>query len=277
MEVFGFDGGTSYWISCLGRSIGFRTDFVPRTIGNSSSSVWIVFGWAGKLGVDLRKGWPWKILRCVRVVSKQKFIYQLTSKIPDSPLRAERIPKRVIFVKRRRHNLNQLAHETSKPSRSLTVKVPIMNIKSSTAFVFMGSLTLKSKGIGIAMMIRSDDMFKTAFVIRWFVAAEHWAVGDISIRALTRKCLEHTAICWYRPVLIEWSAPHAQIQDFHNNLKHESHIISIEVGVLTNPIATYTAVTITILCCGRRRLIQWLELVRGRTSRKYSRHSSVHQ
>jgi hypothetical protein len=38
---------------------------------------------------------------------------------------------------------------------------------------FLGSLTLNNIGIGKRIMMISVEMLKTAFVIRWFVAAEH--------------------------------------------------------------------------------------------------------
>jgi hypothetical protein len=42
------------------------------------------------------------------------------------------------------------------------------------ALFFFGSLTLKRSGIGITMIITSEEMLRTAFVMRWLVAAEHW-------------------------------------------------------------------------------------------------------
>jgi hypothetical protein len=55
------------------------------------------------------------------------------------------------------------------------VKAPIANTPTSTTLFFIGSRTRNNRGIGMLNMIRSDEMFKTAFVIRWFVAALHCA------------------------------------------------------------------------------------------------------
>jgi hypothetical protein len=62
----------------------------------------------------------------------------------------------------------QVAH-----CEQLTVNVPIMKTPSNIALFFLGSFTLKRSGSGIAMIIKSEEMLRTAFVIRWFVAAEH--------------------------------------------------------------------------------------------------------
>jgi hypothetical protein len=40
-------------------------------------------------------------------------------------------------------------------------------------FLLIGNFAARKMGIGIEMMMISDEMFKTALVIRWFVAAEH--------------------------------------------------------------------------------------------------------
>lgn len=53
------------------------------------------------------------------------------------------------------------------------MKVPIKNIPIKMALFFLGSLTLKRRGIGIAMIMISEEMLRTAFVMRWLVAAEH--------------------------------------------------------------------------------------------------------
>jgi hypothetical protein len=44
---------------------------------------------------------------------------------------------------------------------------------TSTTLFFIGKRTLKRRGIGMLRMMRSEEMLKTAFVIKWFVAAEH--------------------------------------------------------------------------------------------------------
>jgi hypothetical protein len=48
----------------------------------------------------------------------------------------------------------------------LTLKVPIRNKPMRIILFFNGSFTLKSSGIGIAMIIRSEEILRTAFVIR---------------------------------------------------------------------------------------------------------------
>lgn len=47
------------------------------------------------------------------------------------------------------------------------------NTAINPALFFLGSLTLNNIGIGKIMIIISVEMLKIAFVIRWFVAAEH--------------------------------------------------------------------------------------------------------
>ena len=41
---------------------------------------------------------------------------------------------------------------------------------------FFGSRTLNKRGMGMLRMMKSEDILKTAFVIKWFVAAEHCSV-----------------------------------------------------------------------------------------------------
>lgn len=61
----------------------------------------------------------------------------------------------------------------------LTVNIPIRKMPIKISLFFIGNRTLKRRGIGMLRMIRSELMLKTAFVIKWFVAAEHCA-GHIS-------------------------------------------------------------------------------------------------
>jgi hypothetical protein len=53
------------------------------------------------------------------------------------------------------------------------VKAPIKKTLMRMALFFFGKRTLNKSGIGMLRMITSEDMLKTALVIRWFVAAEH--------------------------------------------------------------------------------------------------------
>jgi hypothetical protein len=53
------------------------------------------------------------------------------------------------------------------------VKAPMRKTLMSIALFFFGKRTLNKRGIGMVIIIRSEDMFKTAFVMRWLVAAEH--------------------------------------------------------------------------------------------------------
>jgi hypothetical protein len=48
----------------------------------------------------------------------------------------------------------------------LTLKVPIRNMPIKIALFFFGSLTLRKSGIGIAMIIMSEEILRTAFVMR---------------------------------------------------------------------------------------------------------------
>jgi hypothetical protein len=54
------------------------------------------------------------------------------------------------------------------------------NTAINPALFFLGSLTLNNIGIGKMIMIISVEMLKTAFVIRWFVAAEHCTGTNVS-------------------------------------------------------------------------------------------------
>jgi hypothetical protein len=46
------------------------------------------------------------------------------------------------------------------------VKVPIKKMPMRMALFFSGNFTLKRSGIGIEIIMRSDEMLRTAFVIR---------------------------------------------------------------------------------------------------------------
>ena len=60
--------------------------------------------------------------------------------------------------------------------RRLTLNIPMVNIPHRISFFFSGTLTRKRRGMGRLMIIKSEDTFKTTFVIRWCVAAEHCVV-----------------------------------------------------------------------------------------------------
>lgn len=53
------------------------------------------------------------------------------------------------------------------------VKVPMQKMRPRMILFFFGKRTLNRSGMGMLMMIKSLDMLNTAFVMRWFVAAEH--------------------------------------------------------------------------------------------------------
>jgi hypothetical protein len=59
--------------------------------------------------------------------------------------------------------------------RGLTVKVPTAKTPQSTALRFTDRVDDRNTGIGMAMIMRSEEMLKTMFVMRWFVAALHCA------------------------------------------------------------------------------------------------------
>lgn len=44
-------------------------------------------------------------------------------------------------------------------------------------FFLRGIRDWRNIGIGIRMIMTSDEMLKTALVIKWFVAAEHWTLS----------------------------------------------------------------------------------------------------
>jgi hypothetical protein len=86
----------------------------------------------------------------------------------------------------------------------------------SIALFFLGRRTLKRRGSGILNMIKSDEMLKTALVMRWFVAAEHCSTL-VSTR-WRRLDVQHTGVCRDGPVLVEWPTPNGEVQQLHNNL-----------------------------------------------------------
>lgn len=60
--------------------------------------------------------------------------------------------------------------------RQRTVKVPTAKTVQRTSLRLTDSVDWRKTGIGIRIIIMSVDMLKTVKVMRWFVAAEHWAV-----------------------------------------------------------------------------------------------------
>jgi hypothetical protein len=79
-----------------------------------------------------------------------------------------------------------------------TVKAPIMNKPDSMILFFFGKRTLKSTGIGMLMMIRSEDTLKTVLVMRWCVAAEHCAKEINSALSFnSRHLLEYAGTAQY--------------------------------------------------------------------------------
>lgn len=55
----------------------------------------------------------------------------------------------------------------------LTVKVPTAKTRQSTTFRWSDRVDRKKMGIGMTMIIMSDEMLNTALVIKWLVAALH--------------------------------------------------------------------------------------------------------
>lgn len=55
------------------------------------------------------------------------------------------------------------------------MKVPTAKTPHNTALRLADSVEDKNMGIGIRIIIMSDEMLNTMLVIRWFVAALHWA------------------------------------------------------------------------------------------------------
>lgn len=66
----------------------------------------------------------------------------------------------------------------------------------------------------------SDEILKTALVIRWWIAAEHWTgvkliIGCSSIvETLWGK---HAIICGDSPILWKRPAPYSEVQDLHED------------------------------------------------------------
>lgn len=70
--------------------------------------------------------------------------------------------------------------EMFESGRKRTVKAPRAKTPTRMAFLLVGSFAARKMGIGIEIIMRSDEIFNTALVIRWFVAAEHWTTNSYS-------------------------------------------------------------------------------------------------
>lgn len=121
------------------------------------------------------------------------------------------------------------------------VKAPIKNTLTSIALFFFGNRTRNRSGIGILRMIKSEEMLNTAFVIRWFVAAEHCSdVCQNNAQKLTRRAYWSLVVLpsttdvsmrLFKLVrakyiyLIERSTPNSKVQNLHNNL----HTVSVPI------------------------------------------------
>ena len=55
----------------------------------------------------------------------------------------------------------------------LTVKIPIQKTPLRITLFFISNLTLNRRGIGIRIIMISEEILKTVLVIRWWIAAEH--------------------------------------------------------------------------------------------------------
>lgn len=67
----------------------------------------------------------------------------------------------------------------------LTVNVPRAKTRQSIIFFFLGSCDCINTGMGKRIIMKSEEMLSTAFVIRWFVAAEHWT-GNLNLISIVR-------------------------------------------------------------------------------------------
>lgn len=98
------------------------------------------------------------------------------SDVPECPVGAKGLVKAVEFVEDCGEDLEggngQRCHGFGVWYR-LTVKAPSANTATSTAFLLVGSWDLRNIGMGMAIIMISDEMLRTALVMRWFVAAEH--------------------------------------------------------------------------------------------------------
>lgn len=62
----------------------------------------------------------------------------------------------------------------------MMTKIPREKRMQSKAFLVGGSLVARSSGSGMKSIMRSEEILKTALVIRWCRAAEHCSIYDIS-------------------------------------------------------------------------------------------------
>jgi hypothetical protein len=88
------------------------------------------------------------------------------SEVPNGPLRAKRIRKGVVFVQDRSNNLLYISKSKLAARNRYTVNAPMRNTVMSTALFFFGKRTLNNKGMGMQIIMRSDEILKTALVMR---------------------------------------------------------------------------------------------------------------
>jgi hypothetical protein len=79
------------------------------------------------------------------------------------------------------------------------VKRPRAKTEQRIAFFSGGRLLRRRIGIGMMIIKKSEEMFSTALVIRWFVAVEHWTACLKSVQVLPSQYISHIdgILCTY--------------------------------------------------------------------------------
>lgn len=89
------------------------------------------------------------------------------------------------------------------------------NIYEKLTHLARGNLDFTRSGKGMHSMITSEEILKTALVIRWLIAAEHWT-NFVSTRFNEHKG-PHTVINRYLPIILYRSTPHPPVQNLHGD------------------------------------------------------------
>lgn len=104
--------------------------------------------------------------------------------VPKGPGRAVGLREGVVFVEDGGKDLPCVLERLlrwSEVTQRPTVKLPNAKTPHSTIFCLSGIWDWINIGIGIRIIMMSDEMLKTAFVIRWCMAVEHCALSQVLV------------------------------------------------------------------------------------------------
>lgn len=125
------------------------------------------------------------------------------------------------------------------------MKIPSANTPTRIAFLFIGSFAARKIGIGMRMIMISDEIFSTALVIRWLVAAEHWA----------KPGQQMTCFLVTKHSLLLVGTAQYSVKGLHQTPRYKTSMI-------TNPPATYPATILTAKFCFKLILLSMSVFIR---------------